>query len=78
MYDDSNDSSQNSEVVGESAGHSESTVVLSTPIVREGRYDPVRAAIVPYASDILSPTTSPRPQKDPDDDMVDASSRENS
>jgi len=71
------DSSQDSEVVGESMGHSESTVVVSTPIVREGRYDPVRATIVPYASDTLSPTSSPRPQKDPDDDIDDASSREN-
>jgi len=72
--------SQNSEVVGESMGHSESTTALSTPKVREGRYDPVRATIVPYASDILSPTSSsPRPQKDPDDDIDDAasSSREN-
>ena len=73
------DSSQNSGVVGESMGHSESTIALSTPKVREGRYDPVRATIVPYASDILSPTSSLRPQKDPDDDIDDAasSSREN-
>ena len=73
MHDESIDSIQNRGVV---EGHSESTVLLSTseaesttPLIREGRYDPVRETFIPYASNILSPTSSPHTQKDPDDDI---------
>lgn len=73
MHDESIDSIQNRGVV---EGHSESTVLLSTseaesttPLIREGRYDPVRETFIPYASNILSPTSSPHTQKDPGDDI---------